>query len=170
VGDEVAEVLEPGVQVALLVLPCSPECSNWLRYGITPKDAGPGLDVGICPAKAHTRECLGVGGRRVQVSRHWTGKTLADHRADRATVVRQVLTAAGYEPPEADRMAASVLDTDGRPRYVWDEVPAAERDYARVILGMVAQARRWRTEYNTARRIAEQAGGPGGARAGPTAA
>ena len=61
----------------LLVLPCAPECSNWLRYGIQPKSAGPGLDHGACPSKAHTRECLGLGGRRVQVSRHWSGKTLA---------------------------------------------------------------------------------------------
>ena len=44
-----------------------------------------------CPSKAHSRECLGIGGRRVQVSRHWSGKTLREHRADRAEVVRQVL-------------------------------------------------------------------------------
>jgi hypothetical protein len=57
-------------------LPCSPECANWLRYGVQPRDAGPGLVPGRCASRAHDREHLGIGGRRVQVSRHWTGKTL----------------------------------------------------------------------------------------------
>ena len=57
-------------------LPCSPGCANWLRYGIQPKDAGPGLVPGRCPSKAHDRDNLGLGGRRVLVSRQWTGKTL----------------------------------------------------------------------------------------------
>ncbi len=50
-------------------LPCSPECSNWIRYGIEPKNPGPGLVPGMCGNKAHDRENLGIGGRRVQVSR-----------------------------------------------------------------------------------------------------
>ena len=63
-------------------LPCTPGCGNWLRYGIQPKDAGPGLRPGCCPSKAHDAEHLGLGGRRVLVSRKWTGKTLDVHRAD----------------------------------------------------------------------------------------
>jgi hypothetical protein len=82
----------------LRYLPCSPECANWLRYGVQPKDSGPGLAPGRCHAKAHDRAHLGLGGRRVQVSRHWSGKTLAGHRADRAAVVREVLAEAGIEP------------------------------------------------------------------------
>ncbi len=104
-------------------LPCSPECSNWIRYGIEPKNAGPGLIPGMCPNKAHDRENLGIGGRRVQVSRAWSGKTLAEHKADRATVVREVLAAAGVEAPATDRMSAEVLADDGLPRYVWEPVP-----------------------------------------------
>ncbi len=38
---------------------------------------------GACKGKAHRREHLGYAGRRVLVSRKWSGKTLADHRADR---------------------------------------------------------------------------------------
>ena len=49
-------------------LPCTPGCANWLRYGIQPDHAGPGLRPGWCPGKAHDRENLGVGGRRVLVS------------------------------------------------------------------------------------------------------
>ena len=83
--------------------PCSPECANWLRYGIQPDAAGPGLTPGMCPAPHHDRENLGIGGRRVPVSRQWSGKTLTEHRADRAAVVRQALEAAGIDAPEADR-------------------------------------------------------------------
>ena len=68
---------------ALRYEPCSPRCANWLRYGIQPKNARPGLTPGACKGKAHRREHLGYAGRRVLVSRKWSGKTLADHRADR---------------------------------------------------------------------------------------
>ena len=68
---------------ALRYEPCSPRCANWLRYGIQPKNARPGLHPGACKGKAHRREYLGYAGRRVLVSRKWSGKTLADHRADR---------------------------------------------------------------------------------------
>ena len=132
-------------------LPCSPECSNWIRYGIEPKNAGPGLVPGMCPNKAHDRENLGIGGRRVQVSRAWSGKTLAEHKADRATVVREVLAAAGVEAPATDRMSAEVLADDGLPRYVWEPVPADQAAYATTVLLSIAQAKRWRTEYEHAK-------------------
>ena len=80
-------------------LPCSPRCANWLRYGIQPDQPGPGLVPGRCSSKAHDREHLGCGGRRVLVSRDWSGKTLAEHKADRATVVREALDAAGMHRP-----------------------------------------------------------------------
>ena len=63
--------------------PCSPTCANWLRYGIQPKNARPGQVPGRCRGKAHDADHLGYAGRRVLVSRKWSGKTLADHRADR---------------------------------------------------------------------------------------
>ena len=68
---------------ALPYEPCSPTCANWLRFGIQLKNARPGLRPGCCKGKAHRREYLGYAGRRVLVSRKWSGKTLADHRADR---------------------------------------------------------------------------------------
>ena len=38
---------------ALRYEPCSPTCANWLRYGIQPKNARPGLVPGACKGKAH---------------------------------------------------------------------------------------------------------------------
>lgn len=99
-------------------LPCSKECANWLRFGVQPKDPGPGLIPGHCASKAHDREHLGVGGRRVLVSRGWSGKTLTEHKADRAAVVRAALEAAGIDTPAADRMAAETLHVDGKPLRV----------------------------------------------------
>lgn len=84
----------------------SPECASWLGYGLQPKNAERGLTPGRCSSKAHDRENLGLGGRRFQVSRAWSGKTLSEHRADRATVVREVIEEAGIEAPDADWMAA----------------------------------------------------------------
>jgi hypothetical protein len=54
-------------------------------------DAGPaaraarrlGLVPGAWRGKDHRPEHLGYAGRRVLVSRKWSAKTLADHRADR---------------------------------------------------------------------------------------
>ena len=61
---------------ALRYEPCSPRCANWLRYGIQPKNARPVSTAGACKGKAHRREYLGHAGRRVLVSRKWSGKTL----------------------------------------------------------------------------------------------
>ena len=141
-------------------LPCSRGCANWIRYGIQPKDAGPGLIPGQCPSKAHDREHLGLGGRRVLVSRQWSGKTLTQHRADRAAVVREALNEAGIDAPEADRLAADSLHDDGLPRFVWEDVPVLERDYTTVITQSLCQARRWREQYEHAKTIAAQRGSP----------
>ena len=98
----------------LRYLPCSERCANWLRYGIQPKGAGPDLAPGFCTGKAHRREHLGLGGRRVLVSRKWSSKTLARHRADRADVVRAALESAGIIAPDTERMSAGVQTSDGR--------------------------------------------------------
>ncbi len=76
---------------ALRYEPCSPTCANWLRYGIQPSNPREGLRPGRCTGKAHRREYLGYAGRRVLVSRKWSGKTLADHRADRKAWLLETL-------------------------------------------------------------------------------
>jgi replication initiator protein RepSA len=85
---------------ALRFEPCSPTCANWLRYGIQPKNARPGLRPGACGGKAHRPEHIGYAGRRVLTSRKWSGKTLADHRADRKAWLVETL---GLEAPDPAR-------------------------------------------------------------------
>lgn len=141
-------------------LPCSPACANWLRYGVQPKDAGPGLVPGLCRSKGHERENLGIGGRRVQVSRHWSGKTLQEHRADRAAVVRAVLEEAGFEVPDTRRMSADVPADDGLPRFVWEPVSVASADYVAVVVASVTEQLRWRTQYEKAKQLVASRAGP----------
>ncbi len=83
---------------ALRYEPCSPACANWLRYGVQPKNSRPGMRPGACKGKAHRREHLGYAGRRVLVSRKWSGKTLADHRADRKDWLMETLGHSGNRP------------------------------------------------------------------------
>lgn len=66
---------------ALRFEPCAPTCPNWLRYGVQPKGAKEGMTPGRCRSKAHKPEHLGYAGRRVLVSRKWSNKTLAEHKA-----------------------------------------------------------------------------------------
>lgn len=134
-------------------LPCSEGCANWLRYGIQPDNAGPGLQPGQCEKPAHDRANLGHGGRRVLVSRQWSGKTLAEHKADRATVVRETLLNAGIVAPEVERMAATVTLPDGSPRYVWTDSRPDPAIYARVILASIAERQRWRAQYEAAKTL-----------------
>jgi hypothetical protein len=135
-------------------LPCSPRCANWLRYGIQPDQPGPGLIPGRCASKAHDREHLGCGGRRVLVSRDWSGKTLAKHKADRATVVRQVLDAAGMLTSDVERMSADVLSPDGLPRFVWTDDKPDPTTYTLALLRAVAERQRWRAQYDQAKTAA----------------
>ena len=138
-------------------LPCSPKCANWLRYGVQPKDPTPGLVAGHCPNKAHDAEHLGYGGRRVLVSRKWSGKTLTEHRADRAAVVRAVLDAAGIQTDDHGKYSATT--DDGPSRFVWERIDPREADaptYARAIADSIRRAQRWRAEYD----LAKQRAGP----------
>jgi hypothetical protein len=98
---------------ALRFEPCSPTCANWLRYGIQPKSPRPGLLPGACKGKAHRRDHLGYAGRRVLVSRKWSGKTLVDHRGDRKAWLTEMLGL-----PATDSAA-----------YRWEPVTPNDEDY-----------------------------------------
>ena len=106
---------------------------------------------GECDSKAHDREHLGLGGRRVLVSRQWTGKTLTDHRADRAEVIRQTLAAAGVEMD--DQTALSVAQTtsdDEQPRFIWTPVRPGDEDaptQKEVLAYSITKRIRWREQY-----------------------
>jgi hypothetical protein len=126
---------------ALRYEPCSPRCANWLRYGIQPKNPRPGLRPGHCRGKAHRPEHLGYAGRRVLVSRKWSGKTLADHRAD-----RKVWLLATLGIPDADPA-----------RYTWEPVTPGDPDHmppAQRMLHVVADRQRWHAALTEARRRA----------------
>jgi len=121
------------------------------------------MSPGACPAKAHDREHLGCGGRRVLVSRKWTGKTLSGHKADRAEVVRQTLLAAGADVPEVQRFAADLLRPDGRPRYEWqvfDPLQSSAPIYRQVLTRALAERLRWKKQYEAAKARASPANGP----------
>ena len=135
-------------------LPCSPFCWNWLRFGVQPKDASEGMVPGSCPSKAHDSEHLGCGGRRVLVSRLWTGKTLKDHKADRAEVVRQVLLAAGIEKPEVDRLSVLAKRKDGAQRFHWtvhDPMDSTVPLYRQVMTVAIRERMRWQAEFEAAK-------------------
>jgi hypothetical protein len=138
-------------------LPCSSTCSNWLRYGVQPKGAQAGMVPGHCTGKAHDRTNVGLGGRRVLVSRKWSGKTLAGHKADRAAVVRAALEEAGIDPDDHDELA--VTGSDGR--WSWEVIPRSrvdDRTYAAAIAQAITTRQRWRHQYETAK--AARAGPP----------
>jgi hypothetical protein len=126
----------------LAVTPCSPTCAVWLLYGINPKGSNSKTVPGHCKGKAHRRTTLGLPGRRVLVSRKWSGKTLADHRADRKAFVTQALAAVGIVKP--------VTDTS---RLIWRKVDPSDQNAPpreHLLMHAIAERTRWRAEYDTA--------------------
>jgi hypothetical protein len=127
---------------ALRYEPCSPTCANWLRYGIQPKNPKAGMRPGRCRGKAHRREYLGYAGRRVLVSRKWSGKTLADHRADRKNWLTETLGLEATDPAQ----------------YSWEPVAPGDQDHmptGRRLLHVVADRIRWQQALDQARRLAQ---------------
>src|SRR5262249_2799917 len=96
--------------------PCTDRCANWLLYGIQPKKAHARLRPGRCKGRVHQHATLGIGGRRVLVSRQWSGKSLADHKADARAWVRALLAAA-----DGQDSADPVHTEPGQPHpYAWE--------------------------------------------------
>ncbi|MDT3444275.1 replication initiation protein [Pseudofrankia sp. BMG5.37] len=134
---------------ALRYEPCSPICANWLLHGIAPKNARPGLAPGRCKGKTHRRETLGFGGRRVLVSRKWSGKTLGDHKADRIDFVRAQLEALGHRPDGGSPAEQPVANSANAPRLAWELVRPGDQDAPRrehLILHAIANRQRWRAQ------------------------
>ena len=146
----IGEVIEPQTARAadhydrlhaeLCKTPCSPQCGIWLRYGIVPKGANEKTQPGRCKGKAHRRDTLGMRGRRVLVSRRWTGKTLPDHKADRAEFVRQMLAAVGIAKADPSRLIVKPVERGDK------NVPPREH----LIMAAVARRLKWRSEYEMA--------------------
>jgi len=135
----------------LSVTPCSPRCAVWLLYGIQPKGANAKTNPGHCKGRAHRRTTLGLPGRRVLVSRKWSGKTLVDHKADRKAFVAQALAEIGIEKPQPDPA-----------RLVWRKVEPGDpqvppRDH--LVMHAIAERITWKAEYDRA--LLAAAGPPG---------
>jgi hypothetical protein len=131
---------------ALRYEPCSPSCANWLRYGITPKDPKPGTRPGHCRGKAHRRAYLGYAGRRVLVSRRWSGKTLTDHKNDRRAWLMATLGLPDLPATDAGR-------------YTWQRVTPAEPDHippAAALLHVLTDRSRQKAALAAARRRADR--------------
>jgi hypothetical protein len=108
---------------------------------VQPKNPRAGLRPGCCKGKAHRREYLGYAGRRVLVSRKWSGKTLADHRADRKNWLTATLGISATDPS----------------RYAWEAVSPGDPDHipnARRLLHVVTDRIQWQTALAEARRRA----------------
>jgi hypothetical protein len=157
----VTEVIEPStdaqrrhaerLHTELSVTPCSPRCAVWLLYGIQPRGTTSHTVPGHCKGRAHRRSTLGLPGRRVLVSRKWSGKTLADHRADRMAFVTQALAAVGIEKP-----------TPHATPLIWRKLAPGDpnvppRDH--LIMQAIAERIAWRAEYD---RAMSAANGPPG--------
>ena len=82
---------------------------------------------------------LGYAGRRVLVSRRWSGKTLADHRADRKDWLLKTLGVSATDPA----------------RYAWELVAPGNRDFMpgpQRLLHVVADRMRWLHALDQARK------------------
>jgi hypothetical protein len=97
----------------------------------------------------HQKVTLGIGGRRVLVSRDWSGKTLADHRADAHAWVKALLggTVDGenqgdtHQPAQAGPVAWEMARHDD------PDLPALEHR----LLRMISQRIQRRGQLATAR-------------------
>ncbi|MGH3773703.1 MAG: replication initiator [Pseudonocardiaceae bacterium] len=131
----------------LAVTPCSPRCALWLYYGIQPTGARRTMTPGVCKGKAHKPEHLGIGGRRVLVSRKWSNKTLDDHRTERTEFVRQLLETAGIHPAHGP---------DDGP-YLWERTTPTDPDIPprpALLLHAIAERQRWHADYTAAQHAA----------------
>ncbi|MET7749329.1 replication initiator [Micromonospora sp. NPDC005367] len=132
----------------LRITPCNERCANWLLYGIQPKKAHGRLQAGRCKGKVHQRATLGIGGRRILVSRDWSGKTLADHRADARAWVRRLLgVSTGTDE-------ANPVDQDDPPAYAWEMARPEDPDIPPLqhrLLRALSQRAQWRAAVLAAR-------------------
>ncbi|MFJ6195771.1 replication initiator [Micromonospora sp. NPDC092111] len=145
----------------LQVTPCTDRCANWLLYGVQPRKAHAKLKPGRCKGKVHQRDTLGIGGRRILISRDWSGKTLADHKHDVRAWVRALLGAttdsstAGGTGQFVDDQA----DTTERVRHAWELARPDDPDVGPLshrLMRSISERARWRAELLAAKDRAVQ--------------
>ena len=105
----------------------------------------PVADLGGKLKGVHTAALCGLvfGHEAVRHVLDWSGKTLSEHRADRAAVVREAMLSAGMVAPELERLAASVLASDGLPSSSGQIHPAGCWLW-QTLLKSITERQRWR--------------------------
>ena len=132
-----------------LVPVCLPALA-WLicgRCGVGPVCAGrapQGSDPRLLQGQGARPDHLGYAGRRVLVSRKWSGKTLADHRGDRKQWLMDML---------------GLSATDDTDRFRWEQVTPNDTDYLpppQRLVQVVAERMRWKHALDETRRRAQE--------------
>ena len=137
----------------LSTLPCSPTCANWLLHGVQPDGAKAGLVPGRCKGKVHQRTTLGFTGRRVLISRQWSGKTLADTRADNRAWVKAI-TAGAVGDDDQGQADTRPDSGDQSRRYYFELARPGDRDVPppeHRLLRAISTRIRWRAALARAR-------------------
>ncbi|MEU4476883.1 replication initiator [Micromonospora sp. NPDC023966] len=107
------------------------------------------MKPGNCKNKVHKREIPGIGGQRVLISRQWSGKPLADHRADRRDWVKALLgvtTDADTAPAGSDTI-----------RHAWELAKPTDPDVPPLghrVLRAISERIQWRAQLDAARQAA----------------
>ncbi len=103
-------------------LPCSPTLRELapLRHPTRPTPA-PACAPAAAPRKPTTANTSASAAAASWSPGSGPARPSREHRADRATVVREALLTAGIVAPEIERLAADVTLPDGRPRFVWTD-------------------------------------------------
>ncbi|WP_435588388.1 replication initiator [Micromonospora chalcea] len=145
----------------LQLTPCTERCTNWLLYGVQPKKAHAKLKPGRCKGKVHQRDTLGIGGRRILISRDWSGKTLADHKHDARAWVRALLgaTTDSGAAGETGQLVDDPGDTADRVRHAWELARPDDPDVGPLsyrLMRSISERARWWSELLAAKDRAAQ--------------
>ena len=131
--------------------PARPRAPTGCATASSPRTPEPGMVPGPLQHKAHDRANLGLGGRRVLVSRKWSGKTLADHKADRAAVVAGRPRGSRHRSRRPRRARPSRAPTAAGPGRCSAAPGSTRRTYTAAIAQAIATRERWRAEYEAAK-------------------
>jgi hypothetical protein len=106
----------------------------------------------------HQRATLGIGGRRILISRDWSGKTLADHKHDARAWVRALLGATTDLDHAGDGQADEVEQRKAS-RHAWELARPNDPDVtplAHRLLRSISERAQWRAELLAAKDRAAQ--------------
>jgi hypothetical protein len=133
-------------------------------YGVQPNKAHGKLRPGRCKGRVHQHATLGIGGRRVLISRQWSGKTLADHKADAHAWVRALLALSeGHEDTEPVHVTSQASDAPDP--YAWAMARPDEPGVPPIghrLLRAVSERIQWRQAVLAAKDRAAQLSATGG--------